>query len=285
MPCTGKLREELTAQRSGAREIEKVCLAACAAFQSLNHKIARSLNCYNPLVLGIAAAAATTLAALATAGYHSMAPTGQWYGRTFTGLARGSKQLALTYDDGPNDPHTLRLLEVLARHEVHATFFMIGRYVRQRSDIVREIAQARHTIANHTFTHPALTFKPAAEIREELTACRAALEDAVGEHSNLFRPPFGARRPATLRIARELGLEPIMWNVTGYDWTAPPAGVIIQKVSKKIRGGNVILLHDGGHKEMGADRSQTVQATDTLIKRYKNEGYEFKTIPQMMSEK
>jgi len=220
--------------------------------------------------------------AASVAGYQSMAPTGQWYGRTFTGLARGTKQIALTYDDGPNDPHTLRLLEVLARHDVRATFFLIGRYVKQRPDIVREIVKAGHVIGNHTFTHPLLSIKSVAEIREELSACRAALHDAVGEHSNLFRPPFGGRRPATLRVVRELGLEPIMWNVTGYDWHAPAAAVIEQKVSGQIRGGDVILLHDGGHKQMGADRAQTVQATDRVITRYKAEGYEFVTVSQMM---
>jgi peptidoglycan/xylan/chitin deacetylase (PgdA/CDA1 family) len=198
-----------------------------------------------------------------------MAPTGQWYGRTFTGFPPGTKQLALTYDDGPNDPHTSRLLEVLAKHDVPATFFLIGRYVQQRPDIVRQIVKAGHVVGNHTFTHPLLTFKSAAEIRKELSECRAALQDAIGEHSNLFRPPFGGRRPAVLRIARELGLAPVMWNVTGYDWNAPPAAVIEQKVSKQIRGGDVILLHDGGHKQMGADRAQTVQATDHLIKTYK----------------
>ncbi len=220
--------------------------------------------------------------ALVTAGYQSMAPTGQWYGRTFTGLARGTKQLALTYDDGPNDPHTLRLLEVLARHDVRATFFVIGRYARQRPDIVRALVNAGHLVGNHTFTHPLLTLKTAAEVRNELTACRAAIQDAIGNHSNLFRPPFGGRRPAVLRVARELGLEPVMWNVTGYDWNAPPAAVIERKVSRQMRGGDVILLHDGGHKEMGADRSQTVVATDHLIDRYKQEGYEFTTIKQMM---
>ncbi len=74
-----------------------------------------------------------------------------------------------------------------------------------------------------------------------------------------------------------------MWNVTGHDWTAPPAAEIEKKVSRQIRGGNVILLHDGGHKQLGADRSQTVLATDHLITRYKAEGYEFVTITQMMS--
>jgi len=227
--------------------------------------------------------AGTTVAAGAiAAGYQSMAPTGQWYGRTFTGLARGTKQLALTYDDGPNDPHTLRLLETLARHNVLATFFLIGRYVRQRPDIVREIVAAGHVVGNHTFTHPLLTFKGSAEIRKELTDCRSAIQDAIGEHSNLFRPPFGGRRPAVLRIVRELGLKPIMWNVTGYDWNAPPAAIIEKKCAKQIRGGDVILLHDGGHKQMGADRAQTVVATDRLITRYKSDGYEFATIPRMM---
>jgi len=230
------------------------------------------------LLGGTAAVAAATV----TAGYQSMSPTGQWYGRTFTGLTRGAKQVALTYDDGPNDPHTCRLLEVLAKHNVHTTFFLIGRFVRQRPDIVREIVSAGHVVGNHTFTHPLLTLKNSSEVRTELENCRSALQGAVGEHSNLFRPPFGGRRPAVLRVARELGLQPIMWNVTGYDWTAPPAEVIERKVSSQIRGGNVILLHDGGHRGIGADRSQTVLATDHLIARYKSEGYEFVTVKQML---
>lgn len=233
-------------------------------------------------MLATALAGAAGAGALLAAGYQSMAPTGQWYGRTFTGLPRGTKQLALTYDDGPNDPHTMHLLEVLAKHNVCATFFLIGRYAQQRPDIVREVVKAGHVIGNHTFTHPFLTFKIAAEVHKELTDCRSAIQDTVGECSNLFRPPFGGRRPAVLRIARELGLEPIMWNVTGYDWSAPPAVVIEQKVSSQIRGGDVILLHDGGHKQMGADRSQTVLATDHLITRYKSEGYDFTTIQHML---
>ena len=151
---------------------------------------------------------AAAAAAASAAGYQSMAPTGQWFGHTFTGLGRGSKQLALTYDDGPNDPHTQRLLEVLARHNVHATFFLIGRYAQQRPDIVRELVKAGHVVGNHTFTHPLLIFKSAQELRSQLDNCDRALTDAIGEHSNLFRPPFGGRRPAVLRIARQMGLEP-----------------------------------------------------------------------------
>ena len=227
-------------------------------------------------------ASAAGLAAATAAGYQSMSPTGQWYGRTFTGLPSGSKKLALTYDDGPNDPHTLRLLEVLAKHDTHATFFLIGRYVKQRPDIVREIAQAGHAIGNHTFSHPNLIFASTQRARAELQKCELALSDAVGEHSRLFRPPFGGRRPITMRIARSLGLEPVMWNVTGWDWSGKPAQYVEQKIRQQVRGGDVILLHDGSHVEFGTDRSQTVLATDRLLACFKAEGYNFVTIPEMM---
>jgi peptidoglycan-N-acetylglucosamine deacetylase len=233
-------------------------------------------------MLALAATAISATAAVA-AGYQSMSPTGQWYGKTFTGNPRRERQLALTFDDGPNDPYTQRLLEVLAQHNIPATFFLIGRYVKQRPKIAGEICEAGHTIGNHTFTHPLLTFKNENEIRRELLDCRSAIADAVGAHSNLFRPPFGGRRPAVLRVARELGFESIMWSITGYDWSAPPAAEIERKISRNIRGGEVILLHDGGHKQLGIDRSQTLLATERLVTRHKKEGFDFVTIPEMMA--
>ena len=222
-----------------------------------------------------------TVAAVAV-GYQSMSPTGQWYGRTFTGLKPGTRQLALTYDDGPNDPHTFRLLEVLARHNVRATFFLIGRFVNRRPDIARELVRGGHVVGNHTWSHPNLIFASPLQTRLQLQDCEQALTDAVGEHSRLFRPPFGGRRPNTLKIARALGVEPVMWNVTGWDWKGKPAEYVERRVSRQIRGGDVILLHDGNHEAFGADRSQTVVATDRLIARYKAEGYEFVTVPEMM---
>jgi peptidoglycan/xylan/chitin deacetylase (PgdA/CDA1 family) len=199
-------------------------------------------------------------------------------------LKRGSKKLALTFDDGPNDPYTPRLLEVLAKHGVPASFFLIGRFVRQSPQIAREVAKAGHVIGNHTFNHPLLIVKSESEIRSQIASCKAALTDAIGPHSDLFRPPFGGRRPAVLRIARELGLQPIMWSVTGYDWNAESGQEIERKVGKQIRGGDVILLHDGGHKAMGTDRSATIAATESIITRYKGDGYQFVTVPEMMSE-
>jgi peptidoglycan/xylan/chitin deacetylase (PgdA/CDA1 family) len=232
---------------------------------------------------GLAIGAGVATAAVA-AGYQCMAPTGRWYGRTFTGLNPGTKRLALTFDDGPNDPHTFRLMEILAKHKVKATFFLIGRYVKQRPDIARELVQARYVVGNHTFSHPNLIFASARETRMQLLDCEDALTNSVGEHSRLFRPPFGGRRPGTLKIVRELGLEPVMWNVTGWDWRGKTAEYVERKVQRQIRGGDVILLHDGSHATFGADRSQTVVATDRLIGRYKAEGYEFVTVPEMMEK-
>lgn len=231
------------------------------------------------LSLAIAGVAAAGAGAVSW-GYQSMSPTGQWFGRAFCG-APGGLNLALTFDDGPNDPYTLRLLDVLGKHDVHATFFLIGRYVKQRPDIVREIARRGHVIGNHTFTHPQLIFLSAAEAQAEIVQCREAIHDAVGEHSNLFRPPWGGRRPGTFRLVRELGLEPVMWNVTGFDWNAPSVEYIEQKVGN-ARGGDVVLLHDGGHAAFGADRSKTVEAVNRMIARFKSEGRVFATIPEML---
>ena len=189
----------------------------------------------------------------------------------------------MTFDDGPNDPHSLKLLDVLSKHNVRATFFLIGRYVHQRPDIAVEIAKRGHVIGNHTFRHPLLTLQSTTSIRQEITQCRDAIHEAIGEHSNLFRPPWGGRRPAVFRIARQLGLEPVMWNITGYDWKAPSPEFIEQKVGPRIRGGAIILLHDGGHAAFGADRSATVTATDRLLARYLAEDYKFVTIPEMLA--
>ena len=235
-------------------------------------------------MIGWAIGGSAGLAGLVVAGYNTMAPRSQLYGRTFIGRAPGTRELALTFDDGPNDPYTFHLLEVLAKHEVRATFFMIGRYVKQRPEIAAAVARQGHVIGNHTFTHPNLIFRTPGQVRSEIAACEQALEDAVERnHAPLFRPPWGARTPVVLRTVRQLGMTPVLWSVTGYDWNAGSAADIKHEVTRQVRGGDVILLHDGGHKHMGVDRSYTVQAVDELIRRYKEEGYAFRTITEMMA--
>jgi peptidoglycan/xylan/chitin deacetylase (PgdA/CDA1 family) len=211
-------------------------------------------------------------AAASYAGYATMSPASQLYGRTLT---HGSdpQQMALTFDDGPNDPHTMHLLDVLARHNAKATFFLIGKYVRQRPEIARAIQAAGHEIGNHTYSHPNLILASAARLRQELEDCRTFLEDALGTKTTLFRPPFGGRRPNVLRTARAMGLSPVMWSVTAYDWSAKSAEAIVGKVTQQVDSrrkpqGEVILLHDGGHLAFGTDRSFTIEATRLLLERY-----------------
>lgn len=228
--------------------------------------------------------AAGTAAVLSAAGWNSMAPRSQLYGRTFIGVNGGSKLLALTYDDGPTRLWTPRLLEVLARHGVHATFFMMGNHVALSPDVARDVAAAGHVIGNHSYTHPNLIFSSRTQILAQLEACRRVLQDTIGQHSDLFRPPFGGRRPDVLSLARRQGYVPVMWSVTAYDWNADPPSKIEGRIVHHVRGGDVILMHDGSHASLEADRSATIAATDRIIRRYKDQGYRFVTVPEMMQE-
>lgn len=211
-------------------------------------------------------------AALLVGGYFyaGLWPKSQIFGRTLI-AGDDPDEIALTFDDGPNDVYTERLLDLLARHNAHATFFMIGRFARARPALVRRIREAGHLIGNHTWTHPRLMFQPPGRVREELATTNSVLEDILGERVEYFRPPHGARRPAVLRIARELGLIPVLWNVTVFDWKPIPAEGLLQKMrcgiarnQRRGRGSN-LLLHDGGHTGIGVDRSRTLAATAALL--------------------
>jgi peptidoglycan/xylan/chitin deacetylase (PgdA/CDA1 family) len=227
-------------------------------------------------------AAALAAGAATFAGAHTMVPWSQLYGSNFSGLQQGAKVLALSYDDGPNDPWTMRLLEVLQKHQVKATFFMVGRFVRERPEIARAVFQAGHAVGNHCYTHPNLIFANRSRLRQELEETSKAIDEAIGEPPLLFRPPFGGRRPGTFRTVAKLKMFPVMWRVTCYDWSAKSHETILRHARRQIAGGEVILLHDGGHLRMGEDRSATVRATDELVGEYKQRGFRFLTVPEMM---
>ena len=218
----------------------------------------------------IAAASLLTAAAAGACAYAALWPQSSLFGKVLI-AGPDPRQIALTYDDGPNPAATERLLEVLARHNVRATFFMIGSFVRQRPDLARAVSSAGHLIGNHTMTHPWLAWQSDARIRAELSGCNEALEDALGIPIRYFRAPHGARRPYVLRTARDLGLIPVQWNVTAFDWQPLPAEKILTHIQRGIghnrrrkRSSNV-LLHDGGHLALGQPRLATVQATDNLL--------------------
>lgn len=212
-----------------------------------------------------------------------MVPWSQLYGANFNGAAPGTRTLALTYDDGPNDPYTAQLLEVLAKHGVRATFFLLGQFVSERPALARAVAEAGHAIGNHCNTHQNPIFLSPAQLRQQIERASRAIEAATGVRPKLFRPPFGGRRPGTFSVVREYGMVPVMWRVSCSDWSARSHESIVERAVSQIKGGDVILLHDGGHLRMGTDRSHSVRATDEIVRRYQGEGYKFVTVPEMMA--
>jgi peptidoglycan/xylan/chitin deacetylase (PgdA/CDA1 family) len=234
-------------------------------------------------MIGYLLATAAGLGVATGLGYCSMAPRSQLYGACFTHADPASRQIALTFDDGPHPRWTGPLLEVLERHQVRATFFMIGRYANSSPQTARAVAEAGHEIGNHTFTHPNLIFATPNQVAVQIQECRRALEQAVGPHSSLFRPPHGGRLPHVLRVTRQLGLLPVMWSVTAFDWRVKAASEIEHNVTRRLRGGDVVLLHDGGHLPDEVDRSATISATDAIIRRYHDQGFRFVTVTEMMT--
>lgn len=233
----------------------------------------------------------TGLALGAAGGYAYAAnwPTSQIFGRTIVG-GDDPGEIALTYDDGPNERYTPRLLDLLARHGVRATFFLIGRHVVRRPQLVRALHAAGHLIGNHTMNHPVLLWQSPRRIRQELGDCSKAIEDALGEPVRFFRPPHGARRPDVLGTAAELGLTPVMWNVTGCDWKIHEPAQLIRRVerlrSRRSRSGANILLHDGSQwEEPGLDRTATLTATDSLLGVWKRLGYRMVTVERWKRQK
>jgi peptidoglycan/xylan/chitin deacetylase (PgdA/CDA1 family) len=220
----------------------------------------------------LAAAVGAGLAVGAGA-YSARWPTSQIYGRTLI-APRNPNEIALTFDDGPNPRWTPQLLNTLDQHGVRATFFLIGQYAAQQPELVRRMHTAGHLIGNHTWSHPDLAITSKFQTREELNRTSGELESILGAPIQYFRPPFGSRRPATLRIARELGLTPIMWNAMAYDWNTNSPELILTRSEKLIarnskrNNATNLLLHDGGHLTLEADRAASVAAAGLLAERF-----------------
>lgn len=221
--------------------------------------------------MGAAAAAGLAVGAYA---YASKWPSSTIFGKALIAPARPG-EMALTFDDGPNAKWTPRLLDVLATYDVRATFFSLGIHAEAEPGLMRRMVAEGHVIGNHSWDHPNLAQCSAQRIREELTRASQTLEQITGAPVKFFRPPFGARRPAVFRIARGLGLKPVLWNAMTSDWSDPSAQQIAARLSQMIDGqrrrGNAvnIVLHDGGHNNPGAFREPSVTAAEIVIQRYK----------------
>ena len=235
-----------------------------------------------------------TLAACAGAvSYAAVHPRAQIFGPTVC-RTKSPRKLAITFDDGPNPALTPRLLDLLERYGARATFFVIGRYTRECPELVKETAQRGHLVANHTLTHPNLFWLAPSIIHDELRQTQDAIVAATGFAPKWFRPPYGYRNPWVVKTAAQLGMRTAMWSVIPGDWKPRAVEKLIAKIqpiaahARKNTGsldatGDVLCLHDGGHRALNADRTRTLQALEYWLPRWRDAGLEFVTIEEAVS--
>jgi peptidoglycan/xylan/chitin deacetylase (PgdA/CDA1 family) len=175
----------------------------------------------------------------------------------------------LTFDDGPNPSDTTALLDLLAREQVRAVFFLVGREVEAHPELVRRIVRDGHVLGNHSFHHDDLEeWGPDAvhaDLERTLAAIRAAVPSA---EVPFFRAPFG-HWGRTVPVARSLGMRSMGWSLVVEDWLTPGTDALVRRLDA-VQPRDIVLLHDGG-----GDRSQTVEAVARLVPRLRQEGWTF----------
>ncbi len=235
----------------------------------------------------VVAAASAGLAAWA-----AVHPAAQLFGPTVRRLPKslGTRTLALTFDDGPNPAITPRLLDLLNKHEVRATFFLIGRFARACPELAHEIAARGHTAGNHTDTHPNLIWLSNERLAEELGRCQASVAEATRAGApRWMRPPYGFRGPHLDAAVRRQGLAGVvMWSVIAYDWKPQPASRLVERLRRVAhesgRGGDIVVLHDGDHRALGGAREHVLDALEYWLPRWRDAGLEFVTMDQAGSD-
>jgi peptidoglycan-N-acetylglucosamine deacetylase len=176
------------------------------------------------------------------------------------------RTVAITFDDGPHPDGTPRMLEILAEHEALATFFLAGEQVVKRPELARRILEEGHAIGLHGYRHRPHPSRGAAAIADDFERATAAIEDATGIVPRLHRPPYGIYSPASLRLARERGLQPLMWSRWGKDWRKfTTAARITARAVGDIQDGDVILLHDADFYSSVRSHQRTAAALPAIL--------------------
>ena len=189
------------------------------------------------------------------------------------------KTIALTFDDGPNPPHTGRILDVLDRYRVPATFFCVGLHASAHTEELARMAEAGHRLGNHTWSHPFLPDLTNRELAVQLERTDEAIATATGGQApRLFRPPYGSRTPQILSWLAEQqdGPTVVLWDVEPFDWALPGPEAIARTVLEQAQPGSIALMHDGG-----GDRSQTAEALPAVIEGLLDRGYRFALVDEL----
>lgn len=184
--------------------------------------------------------------------------------------------VALTFDDGPHPEFTPKLLDILRHNGVRATFYVIGRNVETYPEIARRIVSEGHEIANHSWSHPALTSVGATRLRQEMEKTNDAIVRATGRRPTNMRPPYGAINDRVRQaILRDHGLDVILWSCDPLDWKRPGAEVVRQRMVDGATPGGILLAHD--------IHPGTIEAMPGTIRDLKAKGYGFATVSQLLA--
>lgn len=185
-----------------------------------------------------------------------------------------NRVVALTFDDGPWPVYTSKTLDVLKAENVHATFFMIGRNIRNYPALAKRVVAEGHAVGNHTWNHPA---RPRGA-RSEIVRTDAIFKKTLGITPTLFRPPYGKLRNGLADVAKQQGKAVVLWSADSSDWNRGTKSSIYANSLLHIRPGSIILLHDGG-----GNRASTVAALPDIIASLHARGYRFVTVPELLA--
>lgn len=211
--------------------------------------------------------------------------------RRFSSWARGhlicrvdgvTDRFALTFDDGPGESATPRILESLARHDAHATFFVLGGQVRRNPALVRRMVQEGHEVGVHGDRHWPLAILPPAAIRGQIERCMASVIAAAGAKPVHYRPPFGFMMPGQAWFVRRLGLMSVLGDVYPEDAHDPGVDRIVSRVLSRLIGGSILILHDASSLP-GSDRHQTVEALERILGAAASRGLRAVTVADLLA--
>lgn len=193
---------------------------------------------------------------------------------------RTIKNVALTFDDGPDAYYTPQILDILKLYNIKATFFIVGIRAQAHPEIVQRIVKEGHSIGNHTWDHPVLTKVPIDKLQEELNKTEQELFRITGIRTAMFRPPYGSLTTQQASFISSMGYSVIDWSVDTRDWARTPVPQIMRFVSKEVYPGGIILQHCAGGKN--EDLSNTIKALPQIINLLKNQGYSFVTVQDLL---
>lgn len=215
---------------------------------------------------------------LALAVYGSAAIQSNFYAPVYCRGDGSEKEIALSFDDGPNRKFTPQILSILARHRAPATFFVIGKNIRGHENILKQIDADGHSIGNHSYSHsPLIDFKSLQGFKEELRQADDSVFNVVGKRMRWFRPPFGVTTPNLVKAAALLNYRIIGWSIRSLDTTPDSAHTIASRVQAQMRPGAIILFHDTSDK--------TVQALQQTLNFAEEHGYKIVSLERLLEIK